>query len=302
MKNTIAFLWAAAIDLLIDSVLGVVWFVTIVTLLSTGFGLLPVLGIGIVLMLLASALTRLSGWVERQRAMALYQVDIPAPVRRSATQTGGARIIVQAFLDAIDPVTWRAILHHLLTAILGTLLVGISTVGVSWAVRLTGTGFGLPVGILTVILVLTYIYFAGKLDRTLAVTLLGPSRNVQLRERVDTLAGARQGAVNAAAVDRQRIERDLHDGVQPRMVSAAMTLGMARGKLDSDPDAARALIDQAHTEIKSSSCASSPAASTRRSSPTAASMPRSPPSHRAAPCPPPSRWMSRTGRAPRSKP
>src|SRR5690606_39520462 len=76
--------------------------------------------------------------------------------------------------------------------------------------------------------------------------------NAVLREKVDTLSDARQGAVDAASIERQRIERNLHDGVQPQLVSVAMTLGMARSKFDTDPEAARALLDQAHTEAKAS--------------------------------------------------
>jgi signal transduction histidine kinase len=56
--------------------------------------------------------------------------------------------------------------------------------------------------------------------------------------------------VRAADVERTRIERDLHDGVQPRLVSVGMTLGLAQQKIDSDPEAARALIAEAHTSTK----------------------------------------------------
>lgn len=47
-----------------------------------------------------------------------------------------------------------------------------------------------------------------------------------------------------------RVERDLHDGVQPRLVSVAMTLGMAKNKFDSEPEKARELIGLAHSETK----------------------------------------------------
>src|SRR5690606_29381176 len=72
----------------------------------------------------------------------------------------------------------------------------------------------------------------------------------ELRRRIDTLSNARQGAVDAAAIERQRIERDLHDGAQPRLVAMAMTLGMAKAKFDSDPEAARAMLEQAHLDAK----------------------------------------------------
>ena len=56
-----------------------------------------------------------------------------------------------------------------------------------------------------------------------------------LRERVDDLRGAAQRIIDAADAERRRIERDLHDGAQQRMVAVALTLGVARVQLDSDP-------------------------------------------------------------------
>ena|SRR5690554_239165 len=245
-------MWASAIDLLIDSVLATVWFTVIVTLIATGVGTVPALGVGIILLLLASALTRASGWVERHRAMALYEVTIPAPVRRQTKQTGGIRFIAQAFVDLVDPVTWRTLLHHFLSMILGTLMVGLWVLGWRLLSITIGTGLSWLVVIGGLIVLPGYIYWAGRLDRVMSVALLGPSSNSVLLEKVDTLADARQGAVDAASIERLRIERNLHDGVQPQLVSVAMTLGMARSKFDTDPEAAKALLDQAHIEAKAS--------------------------------------------------
>lgn len=252
ISNHAVFLWASAIDLLIDSVLATVWFTVIVTLITTGISTVPAFGVGIILLLLASGLTRASGWVERHRAMAMYQVEIAAPVRRRTKQTGGIRYITQAFVDLIDPVTWRTLLHHLLSMILGTLMVTLWVLGGRLFTRTAGTGLGWLVVILGIIVLLGYIYGAGRLDRLMSVALLGPSSNAVLLEKVDTLSDARQGAVDAASIERLRIERNLHDGVQPQLVSVAMTLGMARSKFDTDPAAAKALLDQAHTEAKAS--------------------------------------------------
>ncbi len=60
----------------------------------------------------------------------------------------------------------------------------------------------------------------------------------------------REGAVRAADLERSRIERDLHDGVQPRLVSVGMTLGMAKQQIDTDPEKAKELITEAHTSTK----------------------------------------------------
>lgn len=60
----------------------------------------------------------------------------------------------------------------------------------------------------------------------------------------------REGAIRAADVERSRIERDLHDGIQPRLVAVGMTLGLARQQIDTDPQAAKALVAEAHTSTK----------------------------------------------------
>ncbi len=56
--------------------------------------------------------------------------------------------------------------------------------------------------------------------------------------------------MDAAEAERRRIERDLHDGAQQRLVAVAMSLGRARDRLDEDPDATRVLLDEAHTDAK----------------------------------------------------
>ena len=71
-----------------------------------------------------------------------------------------------------------------------------------------------------------------------------------LSERVRELSASRSAAVDLAAEDRRQIERDLHDGVQQRLVSLAMDLGRAKEKLDTDPDRAKVLVDEAHEEAK----------------------------------------------------
>jgi signal transduction histidine kinase len=71
---------------------------------------------------------------------------------------------------------------------------------------------------------------------------------VQLHERVDSLRDARARIIAAADAERRRIERDLHDGAQQRLVALSLTLGMAESRLASDPDAVAPLIAQAREE------------------------------------------------------
>jgi signal transduction histidine kinase len=71
-----------------------------------------------------------------------------------------------------------------------------------------------------------------------------------LRERVEILRDARQRIISAADNERRRIERDLHDGAQQRMVSVAVTLGLAEAKMRTDVNAAAALIAEARQEAQ----------------------------------------------------
>jgi signal transduction histidine kinase len=88
-----------------------------------------------------------------------------------------------------------------------------------------------------------------SLDARAARTLLGPSRAEELEHRVEHLTQTRAGVVDAADAERRRLERDLHDGTQQRLVSLAMNLGMARAQAATTQEARRA-IAEAHEEAK----------------------------------------------------
>jgi signal transduction histidine kinase len=100
--------------------------------------------------------------------------------------------------------------------------------------------------------------FGRILDTRAAAGLLGPNRTRELAElvrRVEDLAESRAEVVDAADAERRRIERDLHDGAQQRLVSLAMNLGLAKRILRNLPleeQAARAMaaIDEAHGEAQ----------------------------------------------------
>ncbi|MHA3703595.1 sensor histidine kinase [Jatrophihabitans sp. YIM 134969] len=78
-----------------------------------------------------------------------------------------------------------------------------------------------------------------------ARSLLRPTEGGALRMRVEQLAATRAQAVDASAAELRRIERDLHDGVQARLVALGMNLGLAEQMFDRDPAGARALIAEA---------------------------------------------------------
>jgi len=80
-----------------------------------------------------------------------------------------------------------------------------------------------------------------------AALLLSSREREELSERISTLETSRAGAVDVQEAELRRIERDLHDGAQARLVALGMSLGMAEQKLAEDPDAARALLAEART-------------------------------------------------------
>ncbi|CAI7979976.1 sensor histidine kinase [Parafrankia sp. BMG5.11] len=107
---------------------------------------------------------------------------------------------------------------------------------VVWA--LSGGGYFWPVW---TILALTI----GLAIHTWIVALMPAERERELTERVDALTRTRRGALDGQAAELKRIERDLHDGAQARIVSLAMNLGMAEALLHSDPAAAAKLLSDA---------------------------------------------------------
>jgi signal transduction histidine kinase len=130
-----------------------------------------------------------------------------------------------------------------------------------WPRRL-GLGFAVHAGIstaLAIFLVLiwavtTQAYFwpvwpilglAVVLLTHLVVVLATSPREAQLEERIDVLTATRAGAVDAQEAELRRIERDLHDGAQARLVALGMNLGMAEQKLESDPESVRGLLADA---------------------------------------------------------
>ena len=89
----------------------------------------------------------------------------------------------------------------------------------------------------------------GALDARAARALLGPSRAEELQYQVEHLTQTRTGVVDAADAERRRLERDLHDGTQQRLVSLAVNLGLARIQAQTTQQAQQALAE-AHEEAK----------------------------------------------------
>jgi signal transduction histidine kinase len=79
----------------------------------------------------------------------------------------------------------------------------------------------------------------------LTSTLLAPTGQAELTQRVYHLTQTRSETIDSGAAEIRRIERDLHDGAQARLVAVGMTLGAAEDLIDTSPAAARALLTEA---------------------------------------------------------
>lgn len=98
--------------------------------------------------------------------------------------------------------------------------------------------------------VLPWISRLADLDAHWSETLLRPSPKARLAERVEELTATRADAIAAHGAELRRIERDLHDGAQARLVSLSMRIGLAQRAYDRDPNAARELLVDAQDQTE----------------------------------------------------
>ncbi|WP_254402089.1 sensor histidine kinase [Streptomyces sp. AC555_RSS877] len=98
--------------------------------------------------------------------------------------------------------------------------------------------------------VLPLIVRLADTEAGLSTVLLMPSPKAQLAARVEELKETRADAIAAHGAELRRIERDLHDGTQARLVALSMRIGLAKRAYDRDPDAARKLLDDAQDQAE----------------------------------------------------
>ncbi len=247
---------------------GPVVFTVLLVLLSVGVGLLPALGIGAFLLVGLVYAMWATACLEYARVDGLYGYGLPVPPLRSSGRAGFGGWLRTLWRQFTDGSTWRGIASSAISTILGLVVLSIigalaSSVALLFTPLLGGAEVRIPVtdayvggewailvGVLGAIVSLALLVGAALLHALLTRAILVPSREALLLEQARTAGTQRESAVRAGEVERTRIERDLHDGVQPRLVSVGMTLGLAQQKIDTDPAAAKALIDEAHTSTK----------------------------------------------------
>ena len=221
-------------------------------MLGAGIGLTFLLGVGLVVLVgLVYAVYGLA-WFETQRVSGLYDLGVPTLALQPQQGSGFKAWLKSIARQTVDGRMWRALASFVVASLLGMALLGLA----QWFVRSLGSIFTTSSvwwqpGIIGLLLSAAGILGVALLHRIVTVAIIGSgSAEEQLEAQVFVTSQQREGAVRAADLERTRIERDLHDGVQPRLVSVAMTLGLAQQKIDSDPEAAKELVAEAHTSTK----------------------------------------------------
>ena len=106
----------------------------------------------------------------------------------------------------------------------------------------------MPLGALILLLGIPGLTRSGRLYGWLAAQLLGSNADPVLTAQVHELEDARSRIIAAADAERRRIERDLHDGAQQRLVALALNLRMAEQRVESADSGAAELVRQAGEE------------------------------------------------------
>ena len=255
-------------SLLTGAAIATVWFWIPLAILIIGISSIPS-GIGFALSVVVFVyLMRGVEHVERLRSEAVFGLGIGVPPRRISPYTGIQRWLHQLWLDISSARFWKASAHHYLRMAYDMLAAGVALallvfafLGPAAAIAIrhsdddAGLSFMSPplawlLAFLAVGAAAAILVFAPAVDAVIDRWLLSPSPTAALQYQVSALADARQGAVSSAQTERRRFERDLHDSVQPRLVSLAMTIGLAQTKLDTDLPAAKQLIAEAHDDAK----------------------------------------------------
>ena len=257
--------------------LSIVAFVVVVTLLSVGAGTI-VIWVGLPLLTLCLLVARGLATVERLRLPAVLRHDLPAPVYRQAgPDAGPVRRLVEPLRD---PQCWLDVVHALLRMVVSiptfvvvvtwwsVALAGLTSVAWDWSIPygpdeqsftlpeafgledtatnrvLVLTGIGLVVALTLPAVVRGCALLEAQLARVLLTLRAGT------QAELGRLSEGRDAAVAAEAVALRRLERDIHDGPQQRLVRLSMDLHRARRMVDTDPDAARATLAEAAEQTR----------------------------------------------------
>ncbi|MPY93630.1 MAG: sensor histidine kinase [Acidimicrobiia bacterium] len=264
--------WRSLTHVLLDSPISALGGTTVLVLLVAAAALVVTFPLALPFAWLMFVAARGMGRLERSRFAALLDVELAEPYLPLPPGSWWAHLKARTASKA----RWREVAYCLLHLPVSVLTAAVALVlwcgSVAFAflplyigalprdradLGLFEVGFGpgayalAVAGLAGLVLVAPWATLAlAALDTALGRALLGPARQDQLEAEVERLEASRSAAVGSADSERRRIERDLHDGAQQRLVALAMDLGMAKQHFDDDPDKARSLVGEAHDEAK----------------------------------------------------
>ena len=264
--------WRALTHVMLGILLGTITFSVTVALLATSAGLAITFPLALPVAWLLFTSVRGFGRFERSRLAALLDITIPDPHAPLPEGSWIRRILARVKSAS----RWREIAYFLLALPIGVLQFAIATAVWCGSLALislplyvnalpgdtaefglfdvsAGTSaFGLcAIGLVGLAVIAPWVTLAmADLDGALARKMIGPSQDALLAREMSRVEARRVSAVDSAEAERRRIERDLHDGAQQRLVALAMDLGMARERFGDDPAHAQQLVAEAHEEAK----------------------------------------------------
>jgi signal transduction histidine kinase len=262
--------WLAMTSHMAGLIIGTAIFTIFVTGLSVGFSLLVVALVGLPILGLTLRVATWFAAAERARLAFMLGTRIPAwPAESRAGYRWGLvprwrmlgqraswaelsygllRLPVSAVALTVSVSFWSAGLVMLALPFYNTYLpAGGAELG-DFVLRGSSVPYISALGLVVLIVAAQVTRGFAIADAAMSRRLLGPPSD--LAARVEQLEDSRERVLGAAETERRRIERDLHDGAQQRLVALAMELGRAKAKFTDDPDAARVLVDQAHAQAK----------------------------------------------------
>lgn len=230
--------------------------------LALSIGLLPLALLGLPVFGLTALACRGLSALERSRARGTLGIVVEPP--RWPDETTSRWWWSGAWRAARMGATWRGILYHALTfpvvggilscLALATPAFGIGAIVAPWtfgAGAAAGSSYAWTAAGIVALLLTPAVAQATAIGwAALVRSHLGTGRTVELTERVETLTESRDALARAAQAERERIERDLHDGAQQRLVSLTMNLGIARSRMERDPEGAVRHVAAAHEDAK----------------------------------------------------
>ena len=256
--------WYANAAIGLGIFVGVFAFAIVVAVASAGFATL-VAGVGILLVAVGIEASRLVARLERWRVTLGSRERLLAHPYRPLR--GGVLAILRA--EFADESRWRDVLYvgvNLPLAIIEFIVVLVVWALTMWFLTTpvwydAGGGGSLPdflgalaghelpivavrvlVGAALLPVAASLSQLVVTLHRGLVAGLICTSESRELRRQVETLKESRSAIIDVEASELHRIERDLHDGAQQRLVMLTLDLGLASEKIDTDPAAARQLV------------------------------------------------------------